>query len=218
MLLPGLYAWVITVAHPVGLEGVGFLPRTLALLALLSLALGPLLVSRRPRLARGFGVWGFVGLCLTTWLLLGSRIGVTEVDPLRAAFGSVGWALYAFGWGSVRRWGSVPEEDPRAVEGPPLTARGKLPSAASWIFAAGLVGAGLIVLLAWRVRRPVHALLAHALALTLAVWVVDVAADVVTHRSTPGGAPRQRLWIIGFIVLGAMGAIWVLLQRFGGLP
>jgi hypothetical protein len=214
MLLPGVYAWVATVAQPVSGKGVGFLPRALAVAALVSLALGPLFTPGRPRLARGFGVWGFVGLSILTWLLIGSKISVEELDPLRAAFGSVGWALFAFGWGSMRHWGSVPEEDPRAVDGPPLVARANLPPLAGWIFGAGVMGGGLILALAWRVHRPTHALLSHALALTLAVWLVNVAADVAVRRGSAKSGPRQRFWFWAVLILGAMGLLWVVLQAF----
>lgn len=214
MLLPGVYAWIATVAQPVSSKGVDTLPRVLALAALVCLALGPLFATGRPRLARGFGIWGFVGLCLLTWVLLGPHIGVAELDPLHAAFGSVGWALYAFGWGAVRRWGSVPEEDPRVVEGPPLTPRANLPPFARWVFAASVVFVGLILGLAWRVRRPTHALLSHALALTLAVWLVNVGADVAVKRSGAKNGPRSRVWLVTLLLLAAMGALWAVLQVF----
>lgn len=212
MLLPGVYVWITTVAYPVSLKGVGGLTRTLAVAALVCLALGAALALSRPRLGRGFGVWGFVGFCLLTWLGLGPRIGVGEIDRLRAALGSIGWALFAFGWGAMRHWGSVPEDDPRVVEGPPLAPRASLPVGASWVFGVGLSAACVVVLLAWRVTRPVHALLAHSLALTLAVWLVVTATEVAVERGVRRSAPRRRFWLVGFVVLAVAGALWALLQ------
>ena len=143
---------------------------------------GPLLYSARPTLGRALGIHGTVGLALATWLLLGPSIGVQHLEPVRAAIGGVAWLLFAFGWGAVRAPGSVPEDDPRAIPGPPLPARSQLPKAATAIFALGLVGASLPLFAAWRVTRPSHALLAHAVAVVTAIALVTSGARIATDR------------------------------------
>ena len=112
ILLPGLYAWLLTVAEPATGAGVGLLARMLAFLALIALVTGPFLAPDRPVLGRVFGIYGFVGLSVLAWSQLGSAVSAEQLDPLRAALGAFGWVLYAFGWGKTRGRGRVPEDDP----------------------------------------------------------------------------------------------------------
>jgi hypothetical protein len=219
MLLPGLYAWVSTVASPVAVRGAPGLARVTAILALIALVAGPLVALDRPRLGRVIGVYTFVALSLVTWLVGDTLIGVQRLEPVRAALGAVGWALFAFGWGTVRTVGSVPEEDPHALSGPPLPARSQLPRGTLVVFAIGLVGSLFPVLLAWRVERPGHALFAHAAALACAIAIVTCAAKIAIARGSwqPLTPPRARLVaatrpLALVSVLLAGGMVWALLR------
>ncbi len=219
MLLPGLYAWVSTVASPITVRGAPTLARVTAVLALIALVAGPLLALERPRIGRAVGVYAFVGLSLVTWVVAGSLVDVTRLEPVRAALGAVGWALFAFGWGTVRTLGSVPEEDPHAIAGPPLQVRNELPRGTLVVFSIGLAGAVVPVLLAWRVLRPGHALLAHAVAIACAIATVSAAAKIALargswQRQTP---PRIRLAaatrpLALVTVLLAAGMLWTILR------
>src|SRR5688572_21284843 len=120
ILLPGLYAWLLTVGEPATGAGVGWKARALAFLALVALVLGPLLAPDRPIHGRACGVYGFIGLSTLAWWQLGPVVSAEELDPLRAALGALGWMLYAFGWGKTRGRGLVPEDDPHVVPGPLL--------------------------------------------------------------------------------------------------
>ena len=120
MLLPGAYAWLTTVALPAAQRGVSGAARVAAFAALVALLSGPLVALSRQRLGRAIGVLLFVGLCTLSWALLGPAIGIERLEPVRALLGTVGWILFALGWGSVRETGTVPEEDPNALPGPPL--------------------------------------------------------------------------------------------------
>jgi hypothetical protein len=219
MLLPGLYAWVSTVASPVAVRGSPGVARVTAILALVALVAGPLVALDRPRLGRAIGVYVFVALALVTWLVGDALIGVQRLEPVRAALGAVSWALFAFGWGTVRTVGNVPEEDPHALSGAPLVARSQLPPGTLIVFGIGLAGAVLPVLLAWRVERPGHALLAHAAALACAIAVVTSAAKVAIARGSwqPITPPRARLLaatrpLALVSVLLAGGMVWAILR------
>jgi hypothetical protein len=195
MLLPGLYAWVTTVAYPTTYRGAAGSARFTAFIALLALLSGPLLVLERPRLARILGVYVFFGASLVTWLLLGDVIGVDRLEPVRSALGAAGWALFALGWGSVRRAGSVPEDDPHVLAGPLLTARSQLPVSASVVLGISLVGLAVPLTLAWRVVRLEHALFAHAAALLCALAILTAGANIALGhgtRSSPSSV-RQRI-------------------------
>jgi hypothetical protein len=131
----------------------------------------------------------------------------------------VGWALFALGWGTVRSVGSVPEEDPHAIVGAPLPPRARLPRAALIVFSVGLVGSLVPLMLAWRVIRPGHALLAQAAAISCAVAVVTSAAKIALaqgswQRQTP---PRSRLIAASrplalLTVMLALGTVWTILR------
>lgn len=219
ILLPGLYAWVATVMTPASFRGTSTLARVFAMLALVALVAGPLVALDRERLGRAIGVLGFVALCVVTWVLLGSQISVQRLDPLRAALGGVGWALFAFGWGALRHRDHVPEEDPHALAGAPLPARGRLPLGGAVIFGVGMLSALVPLLLAWRIDRTAHALFGHAVALLAAIAVVNAAAKIAVDRgrSRPLKPARLRvnaavrpLAVLGMLL--AAGLVWLMLK------
>ena len=128
VLLPGLYAWLTTVAHPASQRGLGSAVQVTAYGALAALVIGVLLVPYFARWGRAFGVLGFVALCVATWILLDPLIDVQRLDPVRACCGAIAWALFAFGWGSAREETvGEAEEDDAASSGAPLAARSSLP-------------------------------------------------------------------------------------------
>ena len=79
MLLPGVYAWISTVATPAFRREVPWGPKSVAVVALCFLVAGPLVALSRPTLGRALGIYGFVGASLLTWLLVSPEIGVASV-------------------------------------------------------------------------------------------------------------------------------------------
>ncbi|HMJ13135.1 MAG TPA: hypothetical protein VK524_17060 [Polyangiaceae bacterium] len=219
MLLPGLYAWVTTVAYPTTYRGAAASARITAFIALIALISGPLLVMERPRLARILGIHVFLGFSLVTWVLLGTLISVDRLEPVRSALGAVGWALFALGWGTVRRPGSVPEDDPHVLTGPPLSPRNRLPTRAAVVLAISLAGVALPLLLAWRVVRSEHALLAHAAALLSALIILNAGSSIALSQGASGGglSVRQRVASItrplALLTLLLLGGLLALLLR-----
>ena len=219
ILLPGLYAWVATIVVPAFSRESSGVARLTAVLAFALLVTGPFLAGVHPRVGRGVGVLGFVGLALITWALCPLAIAIDRVDPVEAALGGLGWMLFAFGWGAVRDAGSVPEDDPHAVVGTPLKPRGALPTGALLVFVASLLGAGAPLAMAWRVARPQHALLAHAVAALCAVAMVTVGIEVAVARTEKRveRASVQRLRsavrpLTALALVVAVGALWWLLR------
>lgn len=195
MLLPGLYAWVTTVAYPAAQKSAPLEARVSAGVALVALVLAPLVAFDRPRAGRVIGVYGFVSASALTWVLLEPIVSVGRLEPIRGSLGAVGWALYAFGWGAVRHTERVPEDDPRAILSNPLKPRSELPRGATAVFAVSLVGALVPAFLAWRVSRPEHALLAHAVALAAGIAMIVSGVRVATERGSwrPVTSSRVRL-------------------------
>jgi hypothetical protein len=215
VLLPGLYAWAATVLSTVLAPGAPVAARLGAGLAVLGLASGSLLLPSRPSLGRSLSLYLFVGASLGTWVAAGSLLSVDRLDPLRAALGALGWLLFALSWGTPRVASSVPEDDPHALPGAPLPARGSLPRGAVPILVLSLAGAAASLLLAWRVDRPRQALLAHAVAILVAVYLVNTGALLAVRRGRwKPLAPASRRLAYALVPLLAV-AVLVLVGLIG---
>ncbi|HLV64501.1 MAG TPA: hypothetical protein VKY73_01755 [Polyangiaceae bacterium] len=216
-LFPGVYAWATTVASPAFARDASVLTRLAAVAALLGLFAGVYWLGRVPRLGRVLGIHGFIGLAMATWVSARHDGIQLAPEPLVAAFGALGWMIYAFGWGELRGPLTVPEDDPRVIPGAPLASRGALGRRATLAFSLGLVGALSFVVLAFRVARPTHAILAHAVALAAGLWVLGAATRVALERAPrPRGSNADRVAAASgtlsalLIVLG-LGMLWLLI-------
>ena len=219
ILLPGLYAWLLTIGQPAASAGVGWQGRVLSLFSLVALVLGPWLAFERPTLARVVGIYAFVGFSVLAWWQLGAAVAPDRLDPVRAALGAAGWLLYAFGWGKMRGRGHVPEEDPNVLEGAPLPARTRVPRSAWFIAILSGLAALVPVVLAWRVERPDHAILAHAIALAAGVAVVSSGASLALafgqERAVRGPGSRLNSAAPALAVLAVLavaGLVWLVLS------
>jgi hypothetical protein len=133
-------------------------------------------------MARYIGVVGFVALSAGSWVLLSRSSLLGPVDPLRGVLGGLGWLLYAFGWGALRPFGAVPEDDPRVLSGPTLPSRAEPSRVALVRYGAACVGAFVIVVLAWHVERSPQAMFAHAAALGCSIWLVSAGSAQPVDR------------------------------------
>ena len=177
-VLPGLYAWLTTVALPSVQHRAPGSTRVTAFLALVSLLAAPLFVNERPLVARCLGIFSFLGFSLLTWVLLGAGLVQNPGDPLLSALGAVAFTLYSLGWGSLRRRDAVPEDGPNVIPGPPLQPRSKPQRGAPIVFGVILVAAFVPVFLAFRVVESERALFAHAAAILAAILTITVGARV----------------------------------------
>ena len=219
LLVPGVYAWLATVLSPTLGREAPSSARVSAFAALVALVAGPYLAVVHPRLGRAVGVFLFVTLCSVTWLFLGSELEVERLDPLQAALGALGWAAFAFGWGSLRQLGTVPEEHPNVLGGTSLRPREALPIGALPVLALSIAGAAGCLALAWRVARPDHSLLAHAAAVACAIAILSAGAKVAIGRGgTQEVQPASRRVGAASRSLGALlvcvfaGLFWTVLR------
>lgn len=155
--IPGLYAWVVTVAVPVRQKDAEGWPLAFCCFALLCLmATGALLNSRWQDWSPVTTV-GFVGCSASVWLLL---------DPFDASLGflgSLGWAGFAVGW--VRAVETAKDEVAGgAAHRIELLPRHRASVLARLIVGAGLLGAMLLVFLAWQIEGRERALAGHSVA------------------------------------------------------
>lgn len=182
VLLTGGYAWAATVLHPVTQRGVPVFARAGAGIALLALLGGSMVTASRERLGRIIALHGFVGASVLTWILCGARLSIERMDPVRGALGALGWVLFALGWGVPREPSRVPEDDPAVLAGEPLLPRNALPRGSGGVLALGIGAAALPLVAAWQISRPQHALFGQAVAIGLAVALINTSAEIAASR------------------------------------
>jgi len=216
-VVPGLYAWLATVAAPVSKAGTSPWSRASAALALASLA-ASYMVGGRPRLARALGVQGFLLFCFGAWALLGPALRSDQVDQVRGALGAVGFLLHALAWGA-----SPKEPEPEAAEhlvpGSPLQPRSKPLRLPAIALGLGITLSLLPLAAAFTVERPGASLLAHALALASGLLLVSAGSDIAVLVGRPRELPAWRLragratWSLAALAL-ALGVLllWLALQ------
>lgn len=218
-VLPGIYAWVTTVALPSVQHTAPALSRVTAFLALVALVAAPLFVSERPRLGRALGVYAFIGLSLLTWVRLGPGLLQNHGDPLLSALGALGFMLYALGWGSLRRRGQVPEDNPNVIAGSPLQPRARPPVIVPLVF--GLIIAVALVpsFLAFRVVDTERGLFAHAIAVLSAILTITVGSRVVLalgqRRVLPAPGDRLNAAAVPLALLAlafGLGFLWLVVR------
>ena len=169
-------------------------------------------------LGLALGLYGFVGGALLSWSALHLAGRPLAAHGITGAFGAFGWMLFAFAWGELRAR-RIPENDPHVLSGPPLNPRHSFPRSAEWVLAFGTLGAGLLLLLAWRIDRPSHAVLGQAGALLASLLVVSGATRVALERQprelpSPaerynGAAPALAVLVLAL----GLGLIFWMLER-----
>jgi hypothetical protein len=218
VLVSGGYAWVATVGGPALTLDPEWPPRASATAALACLVLGVVFSVRLGRWARPLTLAGFLGFTAGTWISLGDALDIARLEPVRAAFGGVGWMLFAFGWGAVREPRSVPEDAPNVIVGEVLLPRARPPALSILAIALTVVGALVPWALAWRVTRAEHAVLAHAVGLGCAVAMLAAGARISTlvgtdwHHDPPWSRVSSASASLGgLVLLGVLGLVlWVL--------
>jgi hypothetical protein len=209
----GVFAWIVTVAPVVSSPLASPLGRAAGALALATAVAGPLLVPRSRRLGRHVGISGLLGLSLAAWAMSSPTLAALRLDFVRSFVGSVAWGAYAFSWGEPWRRPAEPSDGHEA----PLRARSQLAPFAVPVAAIGVVGAVLLLGLAWRVREDGRGALAHVVAAAMALGLVSVAADVAidrgrVRRSGPGLSPDAMRALVVFAIAAGAGAAFLVVR------
>jgi hypothetical protein len=216
VLVPGIFAWAVTVAPCATGRGSTSFTWIPAFLGFACLVAGAFLVRDRPRLGRALGIWAFLLMSALTWVLNPTGIRTDRIDPIRAASGTFGWMLYGLGWGAPWRPGVHPEDDPRAQLHPKLEPRRSPILRMPLAVAISAIGAVLALVLAWRGLDPNRALMMHGTALACAVALVTVASKVglSQHQKRTPVTAKQRLmhaspWLMALGTLLIMVLAWL---------
>jgi hypothetical protein len=164
-LVPGLYAWALTVAPLAWGRGATTIARGAALLPPLGLVAALLLERRRPGVARALSLWPLVVGAALVWLLSPPQAFTDRLDTVPTLLGMLGWALFALTAGAP-----MPSRDAdlsqRIVAGAPLQPRTVVPGGGRiWLAGGVLLAASLQVLVPE--NQSVERALLHRLLATL---------------------------------------------------
>jgi hypothetical protein len=215
-VVPGLYAWAVTVGGLAFGRGVPIGARAGALVALAFLLAGPSAERRWGSRWRPAFTWGFVLSCAVAWGAGPGMLSSLRGDSLRAGAGLFGWALFAFAAAlpTVDRRERPPSGDELSTPARRRLSRGD---------GVALAGAGALAatlqLVGWQAAGVERELLVRTVALAAGLAVIGASAEALVQRHAsrvrlPVRA-RLRRAIRPVLVLGALGVLGVLLDRIG---
>ncbi len=215
VLVPGMYAWTVTVVPIASSPTAPQIARLFAFLAIVAATVGAFAAKDQPNLGHAIGIGAFLALSLTVWVLNPHALGVGRLDPIRAIAGSLGWILFTLGWGTPWRPGVHPEDNPRAVLSPKLEPRKHRTLRAQVVVGMAIVGGLACLLLAFRASDPGRSLLMHGVAVACAVGLVSASCRIslAQGQKTKAHSPRSRLsyalpWLMALVAVLAALIAW----------
>ena len=220
VFLAGGYAWLLTVLPAVnaetGVSNHGWGTVGLALIGLVSLAVGSVMHAVRSRLAPWFGVWGFVGSSTAIWVLHHDSLALQHFDPLRGTLGAMVWGLFALGWG--RPWAKKAPNATKSIVNPSWTPRNDVPFVGPGALIVATAAVVCAIVIAWRPSdSTARSLVGQSLALAVGVALLTTSAQIISlvgaKRSTR--SLKNRLgsltgWTLAWLILIGIGLWWIL--------
>ncbi len=202
-VLPGVYAWAITVGWSSFDRAVPFWVMGTGYLALLALMAAAGLRDRNAVAADLTMAFGFVGGSVAVWTAL-AVLGLTPpVVGVRGWLGVIGWICFAFGWGRTRN-GRAPS-GPMLGSHAELVPRGPARQAATLVWVVGVLSAAALLMAPWDIEPKERAVLAQVTALCGALWLLTATARLAAHFSFPDRKARLRAPLLGrLVVLGCL--------------
>jgi hypothetical protein len=225
-IVPGLYAWTVTVAPPAFARGALGVCKGAAILGVALLLLAPALESKRPASGRIVSIWGLVGTSLLVWVLAPAAwMTPPHPDPVRNIAGMFGWALFAVA--SIAPALTRGARDGDAKNGPaqpsrPLARRGDSGHIDAAILILGIGLAALLQLVGWQAAEPERAILTRLVGLSAGVMIVSASGAIVVFRHTTHWTlrPTQRAKraVVPLVLFGLWIAAGTVYALAGGAP
>jgi hypothetical protein len=207
-VVPGLYAWAVTVAPcawgraPLGAR----FAAGLALLALLTPLApepgDPVRASRR----RALGTWVFVLASALTFLAAPAALAPARLGAARGLAGMLGWGLYAFAAAAP----ALPRAREENQAEPGLAPRQTVRRGDAIYLVVGALAAAALQLVGWSVSTPERAVLLRMVTLMGGLGLVGASARLAIARHGRRAPARRSLraagpWLVGLIVLLGIG-------------
>jgi hypothetical protein len=191
-MVPGVYAWGVTVAPAAWARGSSVLAQGGALGAILALGCGVVGERRWGARARIASLWGFVIASASVWSIAPSGLAPARFDDARGLAGMLGWALFAFA-SAAPPLRAQSSEDPLALAAPvaqlplaapPRRATREVRRDAAYV-AAGACAAAVLQTVGWRVAGAERALLIRFVGLAAALAIIGAATEIALARRAP---------------------------------
>ena len=218
-MVPGLYAWGVTVAPAAWARGSSVLAKAVALGALVALGCGVIGERRLGAWVRIASLWGFVLASAVVWSICPAGLGPAHVDGARGLAGMLGWALFAFASAAPALRVEAPEEGPEGVAAPaaripPGTLARREAGGDGAYVAAGAATAAALQTVGWRVAGAERALLVRFVALAAALAIIGAATEIALARRAPRAisSPARRISrasaaLVALALLGVAGLL-----------
>lgn len=215
-IVPGAYAWAVTVEPAAFARGAPVVAKVAALCGMGLLAFAPALERKRPTVARIVSVWGLVATSLFVWVLApASFLAPSHTDAVRGIAGMIGWGLFALASCAPalpRRLRDKPSSSVQALQ-----RRGDSGKIDALILGIGFGAAGLLQGVGWTVDVPERALLVRLVALATGAMIVGASSSLVVARHLPRkperAARRVKRAVVPLVVFGLLavaGAVYTL--------
>ena len=220
--VPGLYAWVVTVAPAAWARGAPSLAKALALVGLLLLFAAAGAELRYQRWARITSIWGLAATSALVWAIAPAALAVTRLDTARGITGMIGWALFAYASAApaLKRVPRPVEVDlpGRERRTDALKPKTRIAKGDTWFVAGGVVLAIALQAIGWHVLTPERGLLVRLVTLAAGLGVIGTATSIALarHPVRARASSRGRLraaapWLAATAVLGAGGfLLWAM--------
>lgn len=204
-VVPGVYAWALTVAPVAWSRGAPLAAKLPAILALVAL------VATLRRAKGPISLWVFVLSCAVTWVAVPAALSPAHLAATRAFAGTLGWGLFAFAAAAPALRGS--REGPAPEAG--LAPRQRLGRADAAYVGAGVLMAAALQAVGWTVAVPERATLVRVVTLACGIAVVGATATVAVARhgrhraSVRRGARSAMALLVVLAILLAGGLVYV---------
>jgi hypothetical protein len=213
-IVPGAYAWAVTVAPVIWSRGGTWLATIAALLAVAALVVGWVAERRWGERFKKVAFWMFVVSSAIAWSAAPMALSPLRTDAVRGIAGMLGWALFALAWAAPAV--EAPRDD-SVARAEPLASR-RLAIGDSLYLAGGAVAAAVLQVFGWRVATAERAILVRVVAVAAGLAIVDASALIAFQGHARRGkrSPRARfrsamapLVALGILALaGLLFALW----------
>jgi hypothetical protein len=229
-VIPGFYAWAITVAPFAWARGASGLAKLFACLGLGTL-IGALFEGRalrwrrsrsspeseqheqRPLKASVYPTVLFWGLTVTSgivWVLAPASAGAARLDALRGVLGMVGWALFAFASAGPTLRALGPEEAAKVTR-TALRPRPELSRTDTAYVALGIAATCAMQLVGWNAPTAERALLVRLVTILGGIVILGAFTNLAVARQAvvPSRARLRRAapWILMLVLCGVAGVV-----------
>lgn len=207
-VVPGVYAWAVTVAPVAWSRGAPLPAKLSAVLALFAL-LATLWRAKGP-----ISLWVFVLASAVTWVAWPTALAPAHLEVARGVAGTLGWAVFGFA-AAAPSLGA-------GREGPPpeagLSPRQSVARGDALYLAAGVVLAVALQAVGWTVAVPERATLVRVVTVAAGIAIIGattsaaVARHTRTRASVAGGARAALAMLVFLGLLLAAAVLYVTTQ------